>query len=74
MAFTGSVEGGVAVSQAAGGRFMGLGLELGGKDPAYVRADADLAHAAPNLVEERFSTQVRAVVGSSGSAVHRSRF
>ena len=51
VAFTGSVEGGRAVSEAAAGRFIGVGLELGGKDPAYVRADADLDHAIPNLVE-----------------------
>ncbi|HBU49186.1 MAG TPA: aldehyde dehydrogenase [Myxococcales bacterium] len=51
VAFTGSVEGGRAVSAAASQRFIGLGLELGGKDPAYVRADADLDHAIPNLVE-----------------------
>ena len=39
------------MSAAASQRFIGLGLELGGKDPAYVRADADLDHAIPNLVE-----------------------
>lgn len=49
--FTGSVAGGHAVQQAALGKFMGLGLELGGKDPAYVRADANLAHAVENLVD-----------------------
>lgn len=54
VAFTGSVEGGRAVEQAAAGRFIGLGLELGGKDPAYVRADADLAHAADSLVDGAF--------------------
>tara|TARA_R110002167_G_scaffold256272_2_gene462667 strand:- start:2159 stop:2917 length:759 start_codon:yes stop_codon:yes gene_type:complete len=46
VAFTGSVPGGAAMEQAAAGRFIGLGLELGGKDPAYVRADANLAHAS----------------------------
>jgi acyl-CoA reductase-like NAD-dependent aldehyde dehydrogenase len=51
VAFTGSVEGGHAVSRAAGERFVGVGLELGGKDPAYVRADADLDHTVPNLVD-----------------------
>ena len=51
VAFTGSVEGGHAVVQAASRRFVGMGLELGGKDPAYVRADADLAFTAPNVVE-----------------------
>jgi acyl-CoA reductase-like NAD-dependent aldehyde dehydrogenase len=49
--FTGSVAGGQAMERAAAGRFLGLGLELGGKDPAYVRADADLAHAVENLVD-----------------------
>ena len=51
VAFTGSVEGGRAVQRAAAGRFIGMGLELGGKDPAYVRADADLAAAIENLVD-----------------------
>ncbi len=49
--FTGSVAGGHAVQQAALGKFTGLGLELGGKDPAYVRADANLDHAIENLVD-----------------------
>ncbi|MFI5298083.1 MAG: aldehyde dehydrogenase family protein [Polyangiales bacterium] len=49
--FTGSVEGGRAIERAAAGRFLGVGLELGGKDPAYVRADADLDHAADSLVD-----------------------
>jgi acyl-CoA reductase-like NAD-dependent aldehyde dehydrogenase len=35
VAFTGSVEGGAAVQQAVGQRFIHTGLELGGKDPAY---------------------------------------
>ena len=51
VAFTGSVAGGHAVQKAASDRFIGTGLELGGKDPAYVRPDADLAHAVENLVD-----------------------
>ena len=51
VAFTGSVPGGQAVQRAAAGRFIGTGLELGGKDPAYVRADADLPFAVENLVD-----------------------
>jgi acyl-CoA reductase-like NAD-dependent aldehyde dehydrogenase len=54
VAFTGSVPGGHAVQQAAGRRFIGTGLELGGKDPAYVRADAKLDHAIPNVVDGAF--------------------
>ena len=51
VAFTGSVPGGHAVQRAAATRFIGTGLELGGKDPAYVRADADLKFSIENLVD-----------------------
>jgi acyl-CoA reductase-like NAD-dependent aldehyde dehydrogenase len=51
VAFTGSVSGGHAVQRAASARFIATGLELGGKDPAYVRADADLKYAVENLVD-----------------------
>lgn len=54
VSFTGSVAGGHAVRHAAAGRFIGAGLELGGKDPAYVRHDANLAHAVENLVDGAF--------------------
>jgi acyl-CoA reductase-like NAD-dependent aldehyde dehydrogenase len=54
VAFTGSVAGGRAVEKAAAGAFVGMGLELGGKDPAYVRADADLDFAVANLVDGSF--------------------
>jgi len=54
VAFTGSVPGGAAMEKAAAGRFIGLGLELGGKDPAYVRADANLPHAIENVTDGAF--------------------
>jgi acyl-CoA reductase-like NAD-dependent aldehyde dehydrogenase len=49
--FTGSVEGGRAVYAVAARRLLDAGLELGGKDPAYVAADADLEFTVPNVVE-----------------------
>ncbi|GLQ53201.1 aldehyde dehydrogenase family protein [Devosia nitrariae] len=52
--FTGSVEGGRRIEKAAAGTFATLGLELGGKDPAYVRADAELASTVENLVDGSF--------------------
>ncbi len=52
--FTGSVAGGRAIERAAAGSFTTLGLELGGKDPAYVRADAQLDAAVENLVDGAF--------------------
>ena len=51
VAFTGSVEGGHAIQSALAPRFIGSGLELGGKDPAYVRADADPSAAADGIVD-----------------------
>ncbi|MEP6546853.1 MAG: aldehyde dehydrogenase family protein [Gammaproteobacteria bacterium] len=52
--FTGSVSGGRAVVAAAVAGFATSGLELGGKDPAYVRADANLAHAIDTLTDGAF--------------------
>jgi len=49
--FTGSVSGGKMVEKAAAGHFHNIGLELGGKDPAYVRADANLEHAVKTIVD-----------------------
>jgi acyl-CoA reductase-like NAD-dependent aldehyde dehydrogenase len=51
VAFTGSVAGGHAVQRAAGERFIATGLELGGKDPAYVRPDAPMGATIENLVD-----------------------
>jgi len=53
-AFTGSVAGGHAVQRALADGFKGAGLELGGKDPAYVRHDADIAHAVGHLADGAF--------------------
>jgi len=52
--FTGSVAGGHQVAKVAAERMIGVGLELGGKDPAYVRADANLDHAIENLTDGAF--------------------
>jgi acyl-CoA reductase-like NAD-dependent aldehyde dehydrogenase len=52
--FTGSVSGGRAVVAATAAGFATSGLELGGKDPAYVRSDADLVHAVDTLTDGAF--------------------
>lgn len=52
--FIGSDVGGRAVYRAAAAGFATAGLELGGKDPAYVRADANLDAAIPALVAGSF--------------------
>ncbi|HYC55434.1 MAG TPA: aldehyde dehydrogenase family protein [Candidatus Binatia bacterium] len=72
VAFTGSVEGGRAVSQAAAGRFIDVGLELGGKDPAYVREDADVATVAESLAEGAFYNSGQSCCAVERIYVHRS--
>jgi acyl-CoA reductase-like NAD-dependent aldehyde dehydrogenase len=72
VAFTGSVPGGQAVQQAAAKRFVPTGLELGGKDPGYVRADADLAFAVENLVDGAYFNSGQSCCGVERIYVHRS--
>ncbi|HYL88352.1 MAG TPA: aldehyde dehydrogenase family protein [Burkholderiales bacterium] len=74
VAFTGSVEGGHAVQKAASERFIATGLELGGKDPAYVRADADLPSAIENLVDGSYFNSGQSCCGIERIYVHRSVF
>ncbi len=52
--FTGSVDAGRTMEELAVGHFIPVGLELGGKDPAYVRADCNLDHAIENLADGAF--------------------
>ena len=68
--FTGSVEGGRRIERAAAGTFATLGLELGGKDPAYVRADANLANAVENLVDGSFFNSGQSCCGVERIYVH----
>ena len=49
--FTGSHATGQRIAQAVANRFVKLQLELGGKDPTYVRADADPKAAAESLAD-----------------------
>ena len=49
--FTGSVNGGQAMERAAAGTFVPVSTELGGKDPGYVRSDADLGAAVDTLMD-----------------------
>jgi acyl-CoA reductase-like NAD-dependent aldehyde dehydrogenase len=49
--FTGSIHGGHRIQEAAAKRFLHVGLELGGNDPAYVAEDCDLAKTVENIVD-----------------------
>ena len=70
VAFTGSVAGGHAVQRAAASRFIGVGLELGGCDPVYVRHDANLEHAIENIVDGAYFNSGQSCCGLQRLYVH----
>ena len=72
--FTGSVAGGRAVVAATAAGFATAGLELGGKDPAYVRADANLAHAVDSLTDGAFFNAGQSCCGIKRIYVAAPRF
>ncbi len=72
--FTGSVGGGQAMEKAAAGTFTGLGLELGGKDPGYVRADADLDAAVDTLMDGAMYNAGQCCCGIERIYVHESLY
>ncbi|KPQ07428.1 MAG: NAD-dependent aldehyde dehydrogenase [Rhodobacteraceae bacterium HLUCCA12] len=72
--FTGSVAGGAAIERAAAGTFTATGLELGGKDPGYVRADADLDAAVEGLMDGAMFNAGQCCCGIERIYVHESLF
>ncbi len=70
--FTGSVGGGKAMEQAASGQFMSLGLELGGKDSAYVRADCNMPYTIENLADGAFFNSGQSCCSIERIYVHES--
>lgn len=72
--FTGSVRGGQAIERAAAGTFTATGLELGGKDPGYVRADADLDAAVDGLMDGAMFNSGQCCCGIERIYVHESLY
>jgi acyl-CoA reductase-like NAD-dependent aldehyde dehydrogenase len=72
--FTGSVGGGVAMEKAAAGTFTPLGLELGGKDPGYVRHDANLDAAVDTLMDGAMYNAGQCCCGIERIYVHESLY
>ncbi|MCA9529758.1 MAG: aldehyde dehydrogenase family protein [Myxococcales bacterium] len=72
--FTGSVEGGRAVQRAAAGRFVGVGLELGGNDPAYVCEDAPVAATAAAVADGAFYNAGQSCCAIERVYVQRDRY
>jgi acyl-CoA reductase-like NAD-dependent aldehyde dehydrogenase len=72
--FTGSVAGGQAMERAAAGTFTPLGLELGGKDPGYVREDANLEVAVDVLMDGAMYNAGQCCCGIERIYVHEKLF
>ncbi|HEX8825713.1 MAG TPA: aldehyde dehydrogenase family protein [Archangium sp.] len=72
--FTGSVYGGQRLIQAASKRFLHMGLELGGNDPAYVAADCDFDKTVENVVDGAMYNAGQSCCAVERVYVHRSLY
>jgi aldehyde dehydrogenase (NAD+)/succinate-semialdehyde dehydrogenase/glutarate-semialdehyde dehydrogenase len=74
LAFTGSTATGRELAAACGRRLIGASMELGGKNPMIVRADADLDAAVTGAVQACFSNAGQICIGIERILVHESRY
>ena len=74
VAFTGSTGGGRKVQTSASSHFIDVGLELGGKDPAYIRKDANLDSAVPGVMDGVFYNAGQSCCAVERIYVHNSLF
>lgn len=74
VSFTGSTETGRLVAERAGGRLIGCSLELGGKNPMIVRADADLIKAVDGAIRGSFANAGQLCIAFERIYVHESAF
>ena len=72
--FTGSVYGGQRLVQAASKRFLHMGLELGGNDPAYVAPDCDFDKTVENVVDGAMYNAGQSCCAVERVYVHRSLY
>ncbi|HEX7716186.1 MAG TPA: succinic semialdehyde dehydrogenase, partial [Marmoricola sp.] len=74
LAFTGSTATGRELAAACGRRLIGASMELGGKNPMIVRADADLDAAVTGAIQGCFSNAGQICIGIERILVHESRY
>lgn len=74
VAFTGSVATGTKVYRQAAMRLLDVGLELGGKDPAYVAEDADLDFAIEQIIDGACYNAGQSCCAVERVYVHRARY
>ncbi|CAO3641826.1 unnamed protein product [Mucor fragilis] len=72
--FTGSVAVGKKIRQAIGDsqHLIGSGMELGGKDPAYVLPDSDIGYAVENIIDGAFFNSGQCCCSIERCYVHES--
>ncbi|MBB3236698.1 aldehyde dehydrogenase family protein [Phyllobacterium endophyticum] len=70
--FIGSVRGGLEIHKAAAGTLTHVHLELGGKDPAYIRPDADIGSAVADIADGSFSNSGQSCCSVERIYVHES--
>lgn len=68
--YTGSTKTGRGVARDAGERLVGASLELGGKNPMYVRADASLSRAAEGAVRAAYGSAGQLCISAERLIVH----
>ena len=74
LCFIGSSMSGLMVEQIELGRCIGVGLELSGVDPAYVRSDANLQKAVDAVVEGALFNSGQSCSGVQRVYVHHTRY
>ena len=71
ISFTGSTATGSRIASSTAGRFIGSTLELGGKSPNIVFADADVNNAAMGVVAGIFAAAGQTCIAGSRVFAHR---
>lgn len=74
VSFTGSTATGRIVASRSGERLIGVCLELGGKNPMIVRADADLERAVNGAIRGAFASAGQLCLSIERLYVHRELF
>ncbi len=72
IAFTGGTQVGLGIARLAAEKLMPTSLELGGKSPTIVCADADLDHAVAGVLYGIFSSSGESCIAGSRAFVHAS--
>ena len=72
IAFTGGTSVGLGIAKLAAEKLMPVSLELGGKSPTIVCADADLDHAVAGVLYGIFSSSGESCIAGSRAFVHAS--